>query len=143
MNNIEFEDTVEFVWEWTTQLNAHLLAHGWGTVGGELRGLPTSSLTNLSSKLLEMILSSEDPHRFMKAMNHQIQAFQSITKFPQLPHSYVKFIKNEDGSESPRWNLEIFAQALNADINRVVQCYKLVEKEAEIQYTAVVKKQKI
>jgi len=145
--NIDFEDTVEFVWNWTTKLNAHLLAHGWGTVGGKstthVRGLTTSNLTDLSSKLLEMILSSEDPHHFMKAMNHQMQAFQSIAKFPELPRSYVKIIENRNGSESSRWNLEIFTEALRTDINRIVQLYKLVEKEAELQYAGAVKKQKM
>lgn len=145
--NIDFEDTVEFAWDCTARINAHLLAHGWGAGDKKtkkyVRGLKTSDLTDLSSKLLQMILSSEDPHRFMKAMDRQIQAFQSVTDFPQLPRCYVKIIRNEDNSESSQWDLELFSQALNTDINGIVNCYKLVEEQAELQYAGAVKKQKM
>lgn len=143
--NIDFNETVEFVWDWIAQLNAHLLSHNWGTIGAAVhqRGLATSNLQSLSSELLKMIFASEDPQRFMNAMSRQIQSFQTITNFPQLPRSYVKIIQDEEGTESSRWNLEVFTQALHTDITRIVEAYKVIENEANVQYAASTKKQKM
>lgn len=146
MGNIDFDDSVEFVWDWVVQLNAHLVSHNWGTIGGTAeqyaRGLSSPSIQALSSELLKMIFESEDPQHFMKAMNRQMQSFQTITKFPQLPRAYLKIIET-NGVEASRWDLKMFTQALHTDITRIVECYKLVEQEANIKYTASTKKQKM
>lgn len=146
MNNIDFDETVEFVWDWVVQLNAHLLSHNWGTIGGTteqyVRGLSGPYIQDLSSELLKMIFDSEEPELFMKAMNRQIQSFQTITQFPQLPRAYLKII-DINGGEASRWDLKMFTEALHTDISRIVQCYNVIQKQAERQYTASTKKHKM
>lgn len=145
MNNLDMDTTIEFVWDWIAQLNAHVLSHNWGTVGVSVhseeftRGLSSSSLQALSAELFKMIFASENPELFMKAMSRQMQAFQTLTRFPQLPHAYVKIVQEADGSEKSRWDLPRFTQALRTDITRIVECYKLVEEEANLQYAAATK----
>lgn len=123
MNTIDFDDTVEFVWSWAAQLNAHLSVHGWtcrDDANRIQRGIKSSARLEIVDHLLDMIFKSDTPKILTKALSIQIQALTNNACKYNIPEAYLSI-----GAEKNQaiWNSENFCAALDHDINELMETF--------------------
>lgn len=127
MNTIDFDATVEFVWDWVAQFNSYLAQNGWLNDvknPSSTRGLSDNSLNDIADHLFQMVLKEEHPHRVMKALEIQLQSLIRTNRNPALPKVYVE-IKIEDGGiKREMWRANNFCTTLEKDVNRIVSKFE-------------------
>lgn len=133
MNTIDFDQTVEFVWNWVAQLHAHLGVQGWGYPHDDKRkrGISIGARNEIADHLLQMIANTKQPDRVMKALTIQLNFLTKATNQFHLPYHYFSF--SDHGKEKVGdWDSSIFCQALDEDIEELLNtfgcCHVLGEK---------------
>lgn len=146
MSNIDFDETVEFVWEWVANLNAYLIQSGWGHSNDNntntMRGLSHSNMEDVANHLFKTILGSPNPQRIMKALVIHGKTLTNSSNRPALPRQYLE-VKRKDDNERFIWNLAKFCQALDEDVQRTVTRFDVFYKLGEQQVALLSPKKKI
>lgn len=124
MNNLDFEDTVEFVWSFVAKVRSHLIVHGWTyhDAGVQHRGISTSSLNILADHLFKMIVNAENPRVVVQALTIQIQALTNNSCKYDLPSAYLLITKTHEQTQV-QWESKSFCRALDEDIAKMVQSF--------------------
>lgn len=127
MNTIDFDATVEFVWDWVAQFNSYLAQNGWLNDVKNLsstRGLSDTSLNDIANHLFQMVLKAEHPHHVMKALEIQLQSLIRTNRSPALPQVYVEIRIENGGIKREMWSTNNFCATLEKDVNRIVSKFE-------------------
>lgn len=124
MNNLDVDDTVEFVWDWVAQMNAHLGVNGWTheDLGMHHRGISPSALNILADHLFKMIVDAKNPHIVMKALTIQIHALTNNMCKYNVPSAYLFTTKTNEQTQV-QWKSESFCWALDEDVAQLLQTF--------------------
>lgn len=146
MSNIDFDETVEFVWNWATTLNAYLVQAEWGYQNDNSpvtkRGLSNRNMDDVANHLFKSILKAEDPQRIMKSLSIHLTALTNSSKRPALPREYLE-VERKDDNERFIWNLANFCQALDEDVQRTVAKFDAFYQLGEQQVAQLSPKKKM
>lgn len=143
MNTIDFDDTVDFVWDWVAKLNAYLAQNGWKTDikdPSSARGLSDTSMEEVADHLFKMVLKAQHPQRVIRALDIQLQSLINTNRTPALPAVYVE-IRTEDNGKNKRsmWNTNNFCATLEKDVNRLVSKFEAFHTLGEQNFATAVK----
>lgn len=123
MKAIDFDATVEFVWNWVAQLQAHMSTHGWSYTndnGVEKRGTTSNTRREIASHLFEKIVHSDTPDIVMKALSVQIAVLTDNSCKYNIPNAYL-LVNQERGQAL--WNVNRFCTALDEDLDQLMETY--------------------
>lgn len=143
MNTIDFDATVDFVWDWVAQFNTYLAQMGWITDiknPSSTRGLNSSTLDEIADHLFKMILKTQHPHRVMRALGIHLQSLVNNKRNIALPEVYVEVNTNSNGVvQNYMWNTNNFCTTLEKDVNRIVSKFEEFHTLGEQHFANAVK----
>lgn len=122
--NIDFEDTVKFVWSWVAQVHSHLGVHGWTYPydDSRKRGISISARNDIANCLFEMIKHTEQTKIFLEALNIQLNFLTTAKNEFHLPYHYFSFTKR--GKEkNGQWDSVLFCRALEEDVQDLLNTF--------------------
>lgn len=124
MDNIDFDETVEFVWAWVARMQLHLGNHGWKYKVNHVlkRGIGVNARKDLADHLFKTIVDAEDPHTVMKALSVQIELLTHSRCKNDLPQEYYTSIENS-GTKRVQWDSGKFCHALDEDLEQVMDTF--------------------
>ena len=142
MNTIDFDATVEFVWDWVAKFNAYLSQNGWMSNVKDLsapRGLSDSILNDIADHLFKMVLKAEHPHRVMRALDIHLQSLININSNPALPNVYVEVNTDDNGNQIDMWSKNNFCTTLEKEVNHIVSKFDAFHSLGEQHFSAAAK----
>lgn len=122
--NIDFEDTVEFVWSWVAQVHSHLGIQGWTYPheGALKPGISISARNDIANHLFQMIATTNQPDLMAKALTIRLNFLVTIKNNFHLPHTY--FSLKEHGKEKRAdWDSTAFCHALDEDVEDLLNTF--------------------
>jgi len=133
MNTIDFDATVEFVWDWVAQFNSYLAQNGWKNRSNlsAPRGLPDDTLNEIADHLFQMVLHAEHPHRVMRGLDIHLQSLITTNRHPALPEVYTDTKLDQDGLKRYLWNKNKFRATLEEEVNRIVSKFETFQALGE------------
>lgn len=139
MNTIDFDATVEFVWDWVAKLNAYLSQNGWMSNvkdSSAPRGLSDYVINEIADQLFQMVLKAEHPHRVMRALDIHLQSLINTNRSPALPDVYIEIKMDDDGNKGYRWNQKNFFTTLEKEVNSIVSKFEAFQTLGEQHFAA-------
>lgn len=116
MNNIDFDETLEFVWGWIAQFNAHLVENRWTYPENDVSkpGISPGARKDVADYLLKTIFNSPTPTVLMKALTMQLKVMTTTSEKYNIPHGYL-VVDEQKGTG--QWDSQTFTTALKKDID--------------------------
>lgn len=138
MNTLDFDATVEFVWNWVAQLNTYLAQNGWNARANPSapRGLSDSTLNEIADHLFQMVLKAEHPHRVMRALDIHLQSLITTNRNPALPEVYTDPKVDRDGQKRYLWNKNKFCTIIEEEVSRIVSKFEGFQTLGEHHFAA-------
>lgn len=123
MNTIDFDETVEFVWDWLVQFNAHLVENRWAYPenNGSKPGISPGARKDVADYLLKIIFNSPTPTVLMKALTMQLKVITTTSSKYNMPQAYLTVDKQK---ASAQWDTQTFTTALQKDIDDLMATFE-------------------
>ena len=136
MENLDFDDTVVFAWEWAERLNAHLKTHAYHEK--DESGLTTHTLEEISLFILTDIVDHPHPTALTNAYRVHLKEVLGYTQRPFMPSHYTncqqvkRYVSMNTTSIGPAhtWDTPAFFKGLQNNVHRMAQRYVSVHAQA-------------
>lgn len=142
MENLDFDDTVVFAWEWAERLNAHLKTHAYHEKDEyepkHKCGLSTHTLEEISLFILTDIVEHPHPTALTNAYRVHLKEVLGYTQRPFMPSHYTncqhvtRHVSMNTTSVGPAhsWDTQAFFKGLQNNVHSMAQRYVSVHAQA-------------